>query len=144
MADLVVNDRLTIPEAELRFAFSRSPGPGGQNVNKVNSKATLRWSPATSTALPPAVLHRLLRLAATRISAAGELIISSHEHRDQKRNVEACRERLRQLVLLASVAPRKRIATRPTGGSVKRRLGDKKRLSARKQSRGGRHTSGDE
>lgn len=144
MADLEINDRLTIPEAELQFAFSRSPGPGGQNVNKVNSKATLRWSLKSTAALPPAVLERLLRLARTRITGDGELVITSHEHRDQKQNVEACLKRLRELVLQAAVVPRRRIATRPTGGSVKRRLSDKKLRSDRKQSRGGRHFRSDD
>lgn len=135
MSDLSINDQIVIPGGELRFSFSRSPGPGGQNVNKVNSKATLKWDVARSTAISGPVRDRMMVQNRTRINAAGELVLTCHVHRDQKRNIDECRERLRQLLLRAAIRPKRRQATRPTAGSVRRRIAAKKRQSERKQSR---------
>lgn len=135
MSDLQINPSLAIPAAELAFSFSRSPGPGGQNVNKVNSQATLKWRVHETRGLSPAVLQRLIQQNRTRINRAGELVITSHEHREQRSNIEECRDRLRTMVLRALVVPRKRRPTRPTAGSVRRRLTSKKKLSEKKSSR---------
>src|SRR5947209_18369496 len=85
---LAVTDSLAIPLDEFRFEFARSGGPGGQNVNKVNSKAVLRWTPAESPSLPPAVKDRLLRALSPRLTKDGELLVTSQLTRDQSRNVE--------------------------------------------------------
>src|SRR3954468_24418170 len=87
---LSVTDSLAIPLDEFRFEYARSGGPGGQNVNKVNSKAVLRWKPSESPSLPGPVLERLLRASASRLTRDGELMITSQLTRDQARNVADC------------------------------------------------------
>lgn len=126
---LVVTDRIAIPDEELQFAYARSGGPGGQNVNKVASKAVLRWTPATSVALPPAVRDRLLKTLASKLTTEGELLIMSQKTRDQGRNVDDCLEKLREIVLAASRPPKVRRATKPTKASQVRRVDDKSRRS---------------
>jgi ribosome-associated protein len=130
-----VTDALSIPEDELLFTFARSGGPGGQNVNKVSSKAVLRWNLAENTSLPAEVMARLRAQQANRITTEGELLVQSQRTRDQARNVEDCRERLRAMVLRALAPPTPRKKTRPTRGSRQRRLADKRQQSARKQQR---------
>jgi len=133
--DLVVNDALRIPAKEFSLSFARSAGPGGQNVNKVNSKAILRWDVSRSTSLPPAVKTRFMQRFANRINRQGELVLDSDCHREQSRNVSACYDLLRQLILSASTPPRPRVRTRPTRSSVERRLQSKQKKSQRKQMR---------
>src|SRR3954464_7529462 len=99
---LTVTDSLAIPLGEFRLEFARSGGPGGQNVNKVNSKAVLRWKPAESPSLPAPVRERLLRANASKLTREGELLITSQLTRDQARNVDDCLEKLRALVLAAA------------------------------------------
>lgn len=135
MEDLVINERVVIPEEELLFSFSRSGGPGGQNVNKVNSKATLSWNVNSSQVLYPAAMQRLKILAATRINSEGFLQITSQVHRDQIGNINACRERLRGLIVEALKPPTIRRATKPTLGSKRRRLEGKRIQSDKKQGR---------
>lgn len=135
MEDIVVSEQVVIPASELIFQFSRSGGPGGQNVNKVNSKATLSWNVETTQALYPATLQRLRALASTKINTDGFLQITSQVHRDQLSNIQACRERLRGLVLEALKPPTIRRPTKPTLGSKRRRLDNKKIQSQKKQSR---------
>lgn len=132
---LEISHSVRIPEEELQFSFARSSGPGGQNVNKVASKAVLRWKPSTSIALPPPVLERLLSLFPTRITTAGEIVITSELTRDQRVNMEDCREKLAQLVRAALVVPKKRRATKPSRGAKQRRLQDKRENSERKERR---------
>lgn len=132
---LRVNDRISIPYAEFDFTFARSGGPGGQNVNKVNSKVTLRWAVRTSPTLPPDVFARFRAKYHRRITKDGDLVMTSQRYRDQGRNVADCLEKLRELLLDVAVAPRKRKPTRRTKGSVQRRLNDKKQQSAKKQNR---------
>src|SRR5947208_6068897 len=103
---LIVTERISIPDDELRFEFARSGGPGGQNVNKVSSKATLRWTPSTSATLPPAVRDRLLRSVGSKLTVEGELLITSQKTRDQGRNVEDCLDKLREIVLAVSRPPK--------------------------------------
>lgn len=133
---------LTIPDEELQFSFARSGGPGGQNVNKVASKAVLHWDLAANTSLPPEVKERLRAREANRLTAEGVLVIQSQRYRDQPRNVEDCREKLREMVLLALPVPRRRKRTRPTRSSGERRLADKRQQSQRKARR--RKPGGDE
>jgi len=131
----VINSTLKIPRAEIQFEFSRSGGPGGQNVNKVNSKTTLRWNLQENQSLPEALRNRLRSLAGRRLTDKGELLLVGQRYRDQPKNIEDCLERLRELVLQASTIPRKRVKTKPTKGSIRRRLTDKKAESQKKQSR---------
>lgn len=137
MEDLIINERLAIPACELQLLFARSSGPGGQNVNKVNTKATLIWNMSESNVLDAPIAARLRALAANRITEAGELQITCQTHREQSGNVRACRERLRQLILEALKPPIPRKPTKPSYGSKLRRLNEKKILSKRKQGRSG-------
>ncbi len=137
-----ISPQLVIPRGELEFEYARSGGPGGQNVNKVNSKATLRWSLNENQTLPDGVKSRLRTLAGRRLTDEGELLIVGQRYRDQPKNVEDCLERLRELVLQASVVQKRRIKTNPTRGSVQRRLNEKKAGAQKKQSR--RKQFGDE
>jgi ribosome-associated protein len=132
---LVVNDRVAIPLEEFQFEFTRSGGPGGQNVNKVSSRAVLRWRPAASPSLPEPVRQRLLVSLASRLTREGELLVSSQRTRDQGRNVEDCLDKLRLLVLAAAEPPRPRRPSRPTRASRIRRAEEKSRRSATKQLR---------
>jgi ribosome-associated protein len=126
---------LKIPEAELRLSFARSSGPGGQNVNKVSSKAVLHFDVLTSPSLPPDVRERFLERFKTRVTNAGEIVIHSDEFRDQPRNIQACYDKLRAMVLSVLRPPKKRRATKPTRGSKVRRLKEKKARSQVKEGR---------
>lgn len=132
---LEVNNRIRIPESELHWTFIRAGGPGGQNVNKVASKAMLRWNVAVSPSLPEDVRARLRSQQHRRINEAGELILNSQRFRDQGRNVQDCLEKLRELVLHAAIAPKPRKRTRPGRGAREARLSEKRRHSATKQTR---------
>ena len=126
-----------IPLREIRFQFVRSSGAGGQNVNKVASKAVLRWNVRESQALPEAVRARLLARNPRRITASGELVLSSQRFRDQPRNVADCLEKLHALLLEAAVVPKARRETRPTRASKTRRLEGKRHVSRTKALRRG-------
>ncbi len=135
LAVLVV-DSIRIPLREFRFTFSRSSGAGGQNVNKVNTKATMRWAVRTTPSLPEAVRQRFLGRYTRRIAATGDLVLTSQRFRDQGRNVADCLEKLRVMLAEVAPAPRARRRTRPTRAAVERRLRDKRAAGARKQLRG--------
>lgn len=132
---LVINAEITLPSADLVWTAVRASGPGGQNVNKVSSKVALRFNLAGTTALPEAVKARMQRLCASRLDAEGWLMIASQKTRDQSRNLEDCRARLKALVLRALEAPKPRKPTRPSLGAKLRRLDAKKQTSARKAAR---------
>jgi ribosome-associated protein len=134
---LTINERFTIPESELTFTFARSGGPGGQNVNKVSSKALLRWNLAANTTLPEEVKTRLRGLERRRVTTEGELLVVSQAYRDQDRNKQDCLDRLREMVLRALVVPKARKATKPTRASKRRRVEAKRRRSETKRQRGG-------
>lgn len=123
---LRINDTFSIEDWELSESFVRSSGPGGQNVNKVSSAVELRFEAARSPSLPAPVKTRLKRLAGRRWTQEGALVIQCDETRSQARNRDIARDRLAELIRKALVAPKKRIATRPTLGSKKRRLKSKK------------------
>jgi ribosome-associated protein len=125
MATVRLGPGVEIEESELEFSFVRSSGPGGQNVNKVNSKAVLRWNLAASPSLRAETRARLLERLGTRLTRAGELLVASDRWRDQPRNREDCVERLRALVTAALHVDRTRRATRPTRGSQRRRVAGK-------------------
>ena len=138
MPILAVNRSITIPDRELKFSFARASGPGGQNVNKVSSKATLHFRAADSPSLPADVRARLLTTFKSRLTKAGELVISSQEHRDQPRNIDACLARLKSMILSVVKPPKKRRATGPSRGSKVRRLKEKKQRAEVKQGRRGK------
>ena len=135
MSILKIDERLAISLDELRWEFARSGGPGGQNVNKVNSKVVLRWSPGTSPSLPEPVRARLRTQLANKLTNEGELRITSQATRDQGRNLADCLAKLRAIVLTAAHSPKARRPTRPTLGSRLRRSEDKVRRSETKQGR---------
>ncbi|MCU0879321.1 MAG: aminoacyl-tRNA hydrolase, partial [Pirellulaceae bacterium] len=87
---LTINSHISIPADELQFTFARSSGPGGQNVNKVASKATLRWDVRGTPSLPEDVKQRFLTTYQSRLTTLGEILIVSQESRDQPRNIEIC------------------------------------------------------
>ncbi|MEM8947220.1 MAG: alternative ribosome rescue aminoacyl-tRNA hydrolase ArfB [Planctomycetota bacterium] len=132
---LVVNSRLQIPASELTLSYARSSGPGGQNVNKVNSKAVLRWSVAKTQSIDAEAKSRFLERYSNRINSVGEIVLASERHRDQPKNVSDCYEKLRALILSVLVAPRPRKPTRPSRGAVERRLASKRHGSDRKRRR---------
>jgi ribosome-associated protein len=121
------------PES-FQWQYARSGGPGGQNVNKVATKALLRWNP-NSIDLPADARHRLLHLASTYLTAEGDLLIVSQRHRSQKMNGDDCVEKLVHLIQRALIRPVPRKKTRPTKGSKERRLHAKKHASKRRAER---------
>jgi ribosome-associated protein len=131
-----VTDRITIPDAELSVSFARSGGPGGQNVNKVSSKAVLRWRVVGSTALPPDVRGRLMEAVRSRLTNEGELVIACDETRDQAQNIAIAEARIAALVRAALVPPKKRHKTKPSRGARERRLKEKSVRSGHKAARG--------
>jgi ribosome-associated protein len=135
MEDLVVNSRLTIPAGELSASYSRSSGPGGQNVNKVNSRVTLRWQVGDQPLLPHDWRQRLLARNANRVTREGELVLHSEKYRDQPRNLDDCRQRLAELLRDCATPPIKRKKTRPSLSSQRRRLDEKRRTSEKKSGR---------
>jgi ribosome-associated protein len=136
-----VNDHIRIPDDELQWSFARAGGPGGQNVNKVSSKALLRWDLANSPSLPEDVKVRLRAHERRRVTREGELVLTSQRYRDQERNRQDCLEKLRELILEALQRPKPRKATRPTRGSQRVRLANKRRRAA---TRNLRQVPGDE
>ena len=132
---LRVSPRITIPPGEFEFSYVRSSGPGGQNVNKVNSTAVLRWDARRSTALPPDVRERFEAKFSSRLTTEGQLVISSQRYRDQGRNAEDCLYKLREMLASVAVPPRRRRATKPSRAAVARRLDSKQAQSRKKQTR---------
>jgi ribosome-associated protein len=132
---LHVTDTLAIPDWELTESFVRASGPGGQNVNKVSTAVELRFQAASSPSLSAEVKARLRRLAGRRWTLDGALVLRSDRHRSQALNRAEARERLRELILAALEVPKRRRPTRPTAGSVRRRLDAKAHRGALKSSR---------
>jgi ribosome-associated protein len=136
--DLVITPELRIPAAELAWRFSRSSGPGGQNVNRTDSRVELVWDLAASAVLPPMLRARALRRLEGRL-VEGCVVIAASEQRSQWQNRVAAQRRLVELLQEAiKPPPPPRRATRPTRGSVERRLAAKQRRSAIKGRRQGR------
>ena len=134
MASFALAPGVAIDDSEIAFAFLRASGPGGQNVNKVETAVQLRFDVRHSPSLDDYVKRRLEKLAGSRLTQEGVLILSAQRFRSQERNREDALDRLRQLVIKAAVRPKRRVATRPTLASKKRRVdmkvkrGETKRL----------------
>lgn len=135
---LEVSPRIQVPKSELRERFIRSPGPGGQNVNKLATAVQLQFDVARSPSLPEDVRARLMRLAGRRLDGTGVLTIEAHRFRTRERNREDARDRLVDLLCRAAHRPKPRVATRPTRASQKRRLESKRARSAIKRLRSDR------
>ena len=137
MRDIIVTPRLTIPADELALAFSRSGGPGGQNVNKVASKVELRWHPGSSTALGESDRAWLLERLANKLTGDGTLIVTSSLTRDQLKNRDDAESKLALIVRAALDRPKTRRPTRPSRSSKRRRVEDKRHRSETKRQRRG-------
>jgi len=133
---LEVGPRIQIPLRELHFRFVKSGGAGGQNVNKVNTQAVLRWSIEGTRSLPDDVRRRFCGKFHRRINLEGELVLSSQRFRDQGRNVADCLEKLRRMLEEVANPAKKRKATKPTHSSKEKRLKEKHHRTSIKKKRG--------
>lgn len=132
---LVVDANIEVPLSEFSFSFSRSAGPGGQHVNKVNTKVTLHWGVLDSPSIPAGVKDRFLARFHRRINKQDQLVLTSQRFRDRGRNVADCLHKLREMILEVRDRPRPRKATKPTRSSRERRLKSKRLNSQKKQRR---------
>ena len=132
---LQVTDAIQLDEREIQFKFIRSPGPGGQHVNKAATAVQLRFDLAHSTSLPDHVRSRLTKLAKNRINTKGVLIISANRFRSQDLNRKDALDRLLHLIVKSTWETKPRRRTKPTLGSVKKRIESKKRRSKVKHAR---------
>jgi ribosome-associated protein len=130
-----VTDAIQLDESEIRFKFIRSPGPGGQHVNKAATAVQLRFDLAHSTSLPDHVRRRLIRLAKNRINTRGVLIINANRFRSQDLNRKDALDRLIQLIVKSGLEIKPRRRTKPTGASIKKRIAAKKRRGKLKHTR---------
>lgn len=121
-----ISPALSLHDYEIKFSFIRSPGPGGQNVNKVATGALLRFNVFHSPSLPDHVRTRLLSLVGKKITLQGDLIIKATRYRTQERNKQDALDRLQELLRQAATPPKKRKKTKPTRASTERRLITKK------------------
>jgi ribosome-associated protein len=132
---LFVGPKLRIPLTEIAFTYAKSGGPGGQNVNKLNTKAVLRWKIADNPAIPDDVRERFLANFRSYVTTEGEVVIASQSSRSALQNTEDCLERLQKMLAAALKAPKIRRPTKPTHGSKIRRREDKTRQSQKKRGR---------
>jgi ribosome-associated protein len=127
--------RIKIPAEEYEISFSRSSGTGGQNVNKVNTKATLRWNALNSPSLSPSVLERFKEKYGKRLNEEGSLTLSSQAFRTQHLNISDVINKLHEMIESVETPPKIRKPTKPTKGSVKQRLNTKKSHGDKKKNR---------
>ena len=132
---IVVRGAVVVPGEALYMKAVRSSGPGGQNVNKVSSKVQLWVDLGAIQGLTPEALERLRVLAVNKLDADGRLLVMCQTSRDQPKNLDEAREKVRELVAQAMVVPKRRKKTRPGRGAIERRIAEKKHRSATKQNR---------
>jgi ribosome-associated protein len=126
---------IVIPISEVEFSYARSSGPGGQNVNKTETKAVLRWNLDRATWIAPDAKARFRATFGTRITSGGDVVIHSDETRNRSMNEKACLEKLTDMLRRIWFAPKKRVATKPTRSSKRRRVESKRLRSEVKKSR---------
>ena len=134
-APIVVRGTVVVPADALTLKYVRASGPGGQNVNKVSSKVQLRVDLAAIQGLDDAARARLLALVENKLDADGQLLVMSQTSRDQPKNLDDAREKVRVLVESSLVAPKRRKKTRPGRGAIERRISEKKHRATTKQNR---------
>lgn len=132
---LVVTPRIRVPRDEFRFTFVRSSGPGGQNVNKVATKAQMRWAVVESPSLSAGVKERFLAKYRRRITNDGELVMSSQRYRDQTKNVIDCFDKLREMIASVAKPPTPRKKTKPSRAAKERRMKEKRHRAGKKDLR---------
>ncbi len=135
MEDVQVTRNWVVPASAIAIHFARSGGPGGQNVNKLNTKAEVRVRVADLGFPADDVRERFLAREGSRVTAGGELLITSQVHRSQAQNLEECLQRLVSMLRAALIRPRVRRATRPTAASRERRIAEKRRQARRQANR---------
>jgi len=135
---IAINDKINIQDWEITEQFVRASGPGGQNVNKVSSKVSLRCEAERSPSLSTAVKTRLKKIAGSKWTMDGAIVIQCDETRSQIRNREIAQDRLKELIKKALVAPKRRRPTKPSRGAIERRLKSKKIRSEVKSLRSGK------
>jgi ribosome-associated protein len=126
---------IVVPRSEVTFSYSRSRGPGGQNVNKTESRVTLHWSLERATWVPSDVKSRFFETFGSRVNSEGEVVIHSDESRDRLSNEKSCMEKLTSMLRKVWVPARKRIATKPTRNSQRKRIESKRMRSDVKKTR---------
>ena len=136
---VVVTPHLTIPYAELEMSAITGSGPGGQNVNRSATRIAMRWNVRTSRALDEAQRTRVMGVLGSRLDSDGNIRIVAGEHRSQLQNRAEAMARLAQMVARALIVPKKRKATKPTRGSIEKRLTEKKQRSSTKRDRRSSH-----
>ena len=135
MEDLIINEKITIPAEQLPISAVRSSGPGGQNVNKVSTCIELRFNPQNCPELTETAVKKLLAANKNKLDSEGNIIITSQRFREQYRNIEDARNKLRSLILEALKVRKKRRPTKPTKASIEERMTSKKIQSQKKASR---------
>jgi len=140
---LVINDKVEIPLSELVYTASRSSGPGGQHVNTSDTRIQLRWNVKESVALDETDRALVLKVLASRLTEAGDLILASDSHRSQRRNREEVTQRLVTLVREALIPPKPRKKTKPSRASREKRLDEKRKKAQTKKDRGKKYDGGD-
>jgi ribosome-associated protein len=128
-------ENFSISDLELKIHFVRSSGAGGQNVNKLSTKAVLQWNVNESKDLPRAIKERFLKRWSTRISKKGEITLTSDKYRQRQKNLDELFNRLKAMITEVLYPPKKRIKTRASKGSIERRIKEKKLVSERKKYR---------
>jgi ribosome-associated protein len=132
-----ITNNIALHESELKFTFVASPGPGGQNVNKLATAVLLRFDLQHSPSLTEEVRQRLLLVLGNKLTLLGELLIKASRHRTQERNKQDAINRLIELLQRSAIPPKKRRKTKPSYSSVQKRLNNKKMLGTKKARRRG-------